>query len=109
MMKRIIPEVGDDAASGNPAHASAPARHLRRIGRAVVDVVLPPRCLACGVAVDEPDALCAICWKAMHFFAAPWCAVCGLPFAHPIGEGAVCGACAAQQAALGPGARGAAL
>lgn len=32
----------------------------------------------------------------MTFFAAPWCAVCGLPFVHPMGEGAVCGACAGR-------------
>jgi len=30
---------------------------LRRLGRAVVDGVLPPRCLACGTIVDEPDSL----------------------------------------------------
>jgi ComF family protein len=74
--------------------------HLHRtvhwVGRAVVDTVLPPRCLACGVTVDEPDALCATCWNAMHFFAAPWCAVCGLPFAHPMGEQALCGSCAGK-------------
>lgn len=68
----------------------------RQIGRAVVDGVLPPRCLACGVIVDEPDALCGRCWGAMTFFAAPWCAICGLPFAHPMGEGAVCGDCARE-------------
>jgi ComF family protein len=69
---------------------------LRRWGRAVVDGVLPPRCLACGATVDEIDALCGKCWAAMTFFAPPWCAVCGLPFPHPMGEGAVCGACAAH-------------
>lgn len=31
---------------------------LRRFGRAVIDGVLPPRCLNCGATVDEPDALC---------------------------------------------------
>jgi ComF family protein len=67
---------------------------FRRLGRAVVDAVLPPRCLACGASVGEPDALCAPCWAAMTFFAPPWCAVCGLPFPHPMGEGAVCAACA---------------
>jgi predicted amidophosphoribosyltransferase len=51
---------------------------LRRWGRAVVDGVLPPRCLACGATVDEIDALCGKCWAAMTFFAPPWCAVCGL-------------------------------
>ena len=31
------------------------------------------------------------------FFTAPWCVVCGLPFAHPMGADALCGACARQQ------------
>ncbi|MBV9860299.1 MAG: ComF family protein [Alphaproteobacteria bacterium] len=72
-------------------------RHLRRAGRALVDAVLPPRCLACGGVVDRPDALCAACWAGMTFFAPPWCAICGLPFAHPIGEGALCAGCARQR------------
>src|SRR3954447_24371356 len=80
--------------------------HLHRtvhwVGRAVVDAVLPPRCLPCGVTVDEPDALCATCWNAMHFFASPWCAVCGLPFAHPIAEGR-CAAPAPQAGRIGTG------
>jgi ComF family protein len=70
--------------------------HLRRWGRAVIDGILPPRCLACGTTVGEPDALCGACWAAMTFFAPPWCAICGLPFAFPMGEGAICGVCAAR-------------
>lgn len=70
---------------------------LRRFGRAVVDGVLPPRCLACGAIVGEPDALCAGCWAAMDFFAPPWCAVCGLPFPYPVGEGTVCAGCARER------------
>jgi ComF family protein len=70
------------------------ARHLRHLGRAVLDAVLPPRCLACGEITAMPDALCGRCWNGMSFFAPPWCAVCGLPFPHPIGEGAVCADCA---------------
>jgi ComF family protein len=62
-----------------------------------VDGVLPPRCLACGTIVDEPDALCSSCWAGMTFFAPPWCAVCGLPFPHPMGEEAVCADCARQK------------
>jgi ComF family protein len=76
--------------------ATLPAQ-LRRIGRAVVDAVLPPRCLACGTVVDEPDALCGQCWATMSFFAPPWCANCGLPFPYPMGEGAVCAACARER------------
>jgi ComF family protein len=73
--------------------ATLPAQ-LRRIGRAVVDGILPPRCLSCGAIVDEPDALCGPCWAAMTFFAPPWCAVCGLPFPHPMGDDAICADCA---------------
>jgi ComF family protein len=73
-------------------------RHAaHRLGRAVVDGVLPPRCLACGVTVDNADALCSNCWAGMTFFAPPWCARCGLPFPHPIGEGTVCADCARGQ------------
>ena len=68
--------------------------HLRRLGGGLLDLVLPPRCLACGAIVGEPDALCGACWGGITFFAPPWCAGCGLPFAHPMGEGAVCGECA---------------
>ena len=67
---------------------------LRRIGRALVDGVLPPRCLSCGEIVDQPDALCGRCWGGITFFAPPWCAICGLPFPHPMGGDAVCGDCA---------------
>src|SRR5271170_334159 len=69
---------------------------LGRLGRAVVDAVLPPRCLSCGATVSEPDSLCGPCWAGITFFAAPWCAVCGLPFPHPMGEGAICADCARQ-------------
>src|SRR5204862_458858 len=33
----------------------------------------------------------------MTFFAPPWCAICGLPFPHPMGEEAVCADCARQK------------
>jgi ComF family protein len=69
---------------------------LRRIGRALVDGVLPPRCLSCGDIIDQPDALCGRCWSGITFFAPPWCVLCGLPFPHPMGEDAVCGDCARE-------------
>ncbi|HZT88754.1 MAG TPA: ComF family protein [Stellaceae bacterium] len=72
---------------------------LRQFGRIVVDGVLPPRCLACGEVVSEPDSLCSACWAGITFFGPPACAVCGLPFPHPMGEGAVCGACARERPA----------
>ena len=76
----------------------AVARLARQAGRRVVDGILPPRCLACGATVNEPDALCGACWSPITFFAPPWCAMCGLPFPHPMGEGAVCADCARERA-----------
>lgn len=78
--------------------AATIAPQLRRFGRAVVDGVLPPRCLACGATVGEPGALCGRCWSAMTFFAPPWCASCGLPFPYPAGDGALCADCARERA-----------
>jgi ComF family protein len=74
--------------------ASATFTQLQRIGRGFVDIVLPPRCLACGETVEAPDAVCGKCWGGMTFFAPPWCVGCGLPFPHPMGDDAVCGDCA---------------
>jgi Double zinc ribbon domain len=45
---------------------------LREIGRAIVDIVLPPRCLACGRIVGEPDSLCGRCWSPITFFSPPY-------------------------------------
>ncbi len=70
----------------------------RRATRAVVDAVLPPRCLACGETVSGPDSLCGPCWSSITFFAPPYCSMCGLPFPHPMGEGAVCAECARERA-----------
>jgi predicted amidophosphoribosyltransferase len=53
------------------------ATTLRWLDRFVVDGVLPPRCLACGETISDPDALCGPCWSSMTFFAPPWCANCG--------------------------------
>jgi ComF family protein len=60
-----------------------------------LDVVLPPKCLACDALVDQMHTLCAACWTTMTFINAPHCARCGLPFETDVGAGAICGACAA--------------
>ena len=59
----------------------------------LLDSVLPPLCLGCNEIVAEPGALCAACWPAFSFIAAPHCGRCGTPFAESIGEAALCGAC----------------
>ncbi|MCC6471216.1 MAG: ComF family protein [Alphaproteobacteria bacterium] len=69
-----------------------------RIGRRVLDALLPPRCLGCGVVVEEPGALCPSCWEKAAFIGPPHCARCGLPFelAPPDAAALECAACVAD-------------
>lgn len=62
---------------------------------AVLDALLPPRCLACGTSVDRQGGLCATCWGALSFIAPPFCDCCGLPFDYAVEGESLCGACVA--------------
>jgi ComF family protein len=66
---------------------------LRRAATALLDVLLPPRCLACGTTVSSADTLCAGCWREITFLGAPCCACCGLPFEFELAGPALCGEC----------------
>lgn len=70
---------------------------LRRAATALLDLLLPPRCLACGATVSEAGTLCASCWRGITFLGAPCCACCGLPFEFEAGGAALCGACARER------------
>jgi ComF family protein len=86
-----------------PETAETLAARLRPLQR-ILDLLLPPRCLACGDVVERQGMLCAPCWAAITFVADPLCRRCGLPFAFdpesdadsPGGEGFACGACLAE-------------
>lgn len=64
--------------------------------RGALDLVLPPRCLGCGLAVEDPGRLCAGCWRTLLFLAPPQCRLCGYPLPHALPEAPLCGACAAD-------------
>lgn len=49
---------------------------LDRLGKAVLDFVLPQSCLCCGLS---GEALCAPCRERWPRVAPPYCSVCGLP------------------------------
>lgn len=51
----------------------------RRWGARLLDTVFPPRCMACGAAVEMHGALCAECWPDLQFLAEPLCRCCGVP------------------------------
>jgi predicted amidophosphoribosyltransferase len=70
-------------------------RPLRWAGRATLDLLLPPACIACDRPVDASGKLCPDCFRGTGFITAPCCLVCGVPFdAEPQGgaEG-LCPAC----------------
>lgn len=62
--------------------------------------VLPPRCIACGEAVESVGTLCVACWTRLRFLTAPHCAACGYPFDFDPGAGALCGACTRERPAF---------
>lgn len=71
-----------------------------RLAAALLDALLPPRCLCCGGAVDRQGGLCPGCWTALNFIAPPVCACCGLPFEYAAEDGNLCGACLAEPPAF---------
>lgn len=73
---------------------------IRVAATALLDALLPPRCLGCGVTVDRQGGLCAACWTGLTFIAPPFCACCGLPFEYEAQDGNVCGACLAEPPAF---------
>lgn len=76
------------------AHAAAPWPRRARgaaaaLGRAALDFVYPPTCLACRSAVAEPGALCPRCWREMRFIERPFCERLGTPFEQDLGPGLI--------------------
>ncbi|NQW09781.1 MAG: ComF family protein [Alphaproteobacteria bacterium] len=65
----------------------------QRVTRVTVDLVLPPRCLACGVEVPSLGSLCLGCWADLRFISRPLCDLCGDPFETAPPGPSVCGDC----------------
>jgi ComF family protein len=53
----------------------------QRSARALLDLVLPPHCIACDATVSEPGLLCADCFRQTGFITEPFCTRCSVPFA----------------------------
>ena len=54
-------------------------RPLVRLGQAIVDFALPPRCAGCADVIEEVGAFCPACWSAIDWLGDGGCACCGLP------------------------------
>ena len=81
------------------ALARAALAPVARLGRGLLDLVLPPRCILCQARVEAPGTLCAPCWRGIAFLGEPCCSCCGLPFAFDPGAvagGVLCAGCLAR-------------
>jgi ComF family protein len=58
----------------------------RRLAGSAVDLLLPPVCPGCRVAVVDADSLCGPCWASLRFITEPLCPVYGTPFPTDYGE-----------------------
>lgn len=62
--------------------------------KALIDIVLPPRCPLSGECVDSPGMLSPSVWKKLSFISDPVCSACGVPFDFTIDtQGMVCASC----------------
>jgi len=55
------------------------ATTVRALFRQAADLALPPQCISCQKPLAATGALCSVCWAAIDFIEAPYCAVSGLP------------------------------
>jgi ComF family protein len=74
---------------------------LRPLGMHVLDILLPPNCLACDAPVDADGQFCLPCFRQTNFISAPFCPHCGVPLPFGPGAGRLCQACSAEPPAFG--------
>ncbi|MFC3001519.1 double zinc ribbon domain-containing protein [Falsiroseomonas tokyonensis] len=82
---------------------SAPgSRLVRRLGRGVLDALLPPHCLTCEQPVERQGTQCGDCFRGLNRITAPFCPRCGVPFIHAgqAGPGGLCPGCLARPPAF---------
>lgn len=61
---------------------------MSALGGAVLDLLLPTACVACGAATHDAAVVCTVCWSRLPLLPAPRCERCG----HPV-RGGACAFC----------------
>ncbi len=59
----------------------------------LIDMIFPPRCLACPEATDAAHGLCPKCWANTHFIDGATCCKCGVPLMGDTGVAETCDGC----------------
>ncbi len=67
---------------------------LTQNAAAFLNVVIPSTCPICKTLTDESPALCAACWKTLHFVSPPFCRSCAYPLEISDVPMPLCGKCA---------------
>lgn len=88
--------MSDDSVFLGRTSRAWPLQAARRLWRGLVDSLLPAQCMLCHAEVDQVGRICTDCWPTLSFVAEPLCPTCGTPFAIPVPEGLICGACLRQ-------------
>ena len=73
---------------------------LRPFGMQVLDLLLPPNCLACDAPVDADGQFCLPCFRKANFISAPICPQCGVPLPFGPKGGLHCQLCSADSPAF---------
>ncbi len=60
---------------------------LRRGGKLLLDIALPPLCPSCRAPLGDGVGLCAVCWSKLSLIEKPYCARLGIPFTYDPGPG----------------------
>lgn len=64
--------------------------------KAIIDFILPPRCLACSELTLSKGEFCANCWGSLEFISKPYCFSCGCKLDILISDNLCCGKCFAN-------------
>ncbi|MFO1243541.1 MAG: ComF family protein [Rickettsiales bacterium] len=63
----------------------------------LLDIIYPPRCVACRQEVSAAHSLCTSCFSSIRMISDPSCACCGEPFDFAVEKGALCGRCLSDE------------
>jgi len=72
----------------------------KRLLRAALDLVLPPRCLGCGEISEHQGELCQLCWSQLRFISGVQCRCCGLPLQPAASVEPLCHDCAEAESVI---------
>jgi len=66
---------------------------LYKIGRHILDYILPQRCFSCSELSQDSGGFCGKCWSDLDFITDPLCEVCGRKFTLDLEHNQTCLAC----------------